>query len=63
MTLVQGSLALPSSNARTNNWPENTNNKQQNLPLSLELNKALDTVNHAVLIGEITFKCLINGGS
>ena len=38
MTLVQGSLALPSSNARTNNWPENTNNKQHNLPLSLELN-------------------------
>ena len=37
----------------TDKWYENINAKQLNLPISLYLKKAFDTVNHEILVGTL----------
>ena len=37
----------------TEKWYDNINNKQLNLTIFLDLKKAFDTVNHAILIGKL----------
>ena len=42
----------------TDKWYDNMNDKQINLPIFLDLKKAFDAFNHAILIGKLRKYCI-----